>query len=265
LNKKYLFRKDTSVYETSIYVSLNIHFDKEENMLIGIIGAMQIEIEKIKHHMSSISEERIAGFIFYKGSIGRTEVVLTTCSVGKVNAACCTQLLIDTYNVSGIINTGIAGGLHEELRVGDVVISTDVTYQDVRPLQMKNCAPYQEYFSANRKLIALAQASCENYHLGRIVSGDNFVSDDEMKGRLIETYHPHAVEMEGAAIGHVAYRNGCPFVVIRSISDLANGEATIDYEAFEEMAANQSASIVVKMVEQLTAVGGRYDGKANVF
>jgi adenosylhomocysteine nucleosidase len=228
--------------------------------MIGIIGAMQIEIDKIKRHISIVSEEVMAGFTFYRGCIGGIDVVLTTCSVGKVNAACCTQLLIDKYSVSCIINTGIAGGLHEELHVGDVVISTDVTYHDVRPAQLKNCAPYQEYFPADKKLIEVARASCENYHLGRIVSGDGFVSEDKLKRSLVETYQPHAVEMEGAAIGHVAYMNECPFVVIRSISDLADGDATVDYEIFEEMAANHSASIVLKMVEQLTEVEGMKGG-----
>ncbi|GGE57409.1 5'-methylthioadenosine/adenosylhomocysteine nucleosidase [Priestia taiwanensis] len=223
--------------------------------MIGIIGAMQIEIEKIKQHMTITSKARIAGFSFYRGCIGDTEVVLTKCSVGKVNAAACTQLLINKYDVTCIINTGIAGGMHESLNLGDVVISTDVTYHDVRQIQMKNFSPFQESFFANERLIEVAEASCKQVgvtsHTGRIVTGDSFVSDDEQKRQLVETYEPYAVEMEGAAIGHIAYMNKCPFVVIRSISDLANGQATVDYEQFKEIAANHSASIVVKMTEQL--------------
>ena len=123
---------------------------------------------------------------------------------------------------------------------------------------MKRCFPYKEYFDASKELIKVATKACElikteewNYHLGRIVSGECFVSDNKLKQKIIEGYSPYCVEMEGTAIGHVAYINSIPFVVIRSISDNADDEATISCEAFEEISAKQSANIVINMVKMI--------------
>lgn len=225
---------------------------------IGIIGAMRVEIELLKGKINFTKKESIAGFTYYIGSIDGKNVVLTTCGEGKVNAAACTQILINIFNVDCIINTGIAGGLHDSVKICDIVISNNVTHHDVRKAQMKKCFPFKEHFEANEKLIEIALKACElnkkeqwNYHIGRIVSGECFVSDSELKRSLIEHYSPHCVEMEGAAIGHVAYINNIPFVVIRSISDNADEEATVNYNDFEEIAANRSAEIVFDMVRMI--------------
>lgn len=224
---------------------------------IGIIGAMQVELDLIVGRMDVHEEYTFAGFPFYVGNIAERKVVVTRCGVGKTNAACCTQILIDKFSVESIIHTGIAGSLRPEVGICDVVISSDVTHHDVAPIQMKKLYPFQESFSASVNLVELAQAVCQaldfesKWHVGRIVSGECFVSDAEVRDRIISQYSPYCVEMEGAAIGHVAHINQVPFVVIRSISDNADANATDTYESFEQRAAERSAAIVHEMVVRL--------------
>lgn len=225
---------------------------------VGIIGAMSIEVDFIKSKMTFIDEKKYAGFNFYLGKYKNLDIVLTICGIGKVNASSCTQILIDRFNVSKIINTGIAGSLNDDVKLCDIVISDNVTYHDVRQIQMISCYPYKEFFCANKELINLAirayQNICpkeNNYHIGRIVSGESFISDKNLKQAIIESYNPYCVEMEGAAIGHVAEINDVPFVIIRSISDNADENATISYEEFEKISANISAKLVLKMLELL--------------
>ena len=225
---------------------------------IGIIGAMTPEIELLKNKIDINREDNIAGFDFFLGSIDDKDVIITRCGEGKVNAASCTQILIDRFEVDSIINTGIAGGLHESVKICDVVISNNVTHHDVRKAQMENCFPYRDCFESDEKLIEVAVKACKshqsenwNYHIGRIVSGESFIQDSKIKKNLLRDYSPHCVEMEGSAIGHVAYINNIPFVVIRSISDNADDEATISYNDFETIAANKSAEIVLSMLQIL--------------
>ncbi|MEI6856300.1 5'-methylthioadenosine/adenosylhomocysteine nucleosidase [Psychrilyobacter sp.] len=225
---------------------------------IGIIGAMNIEVELLLGNIELQRKEKIAGFVFYVGKLYGKDVVITSCGIGKVNAASCTQVLIDRFGIDGIINTGIAGGLHKDVEVCDIVISSNVTHHDVRKKQMKNWFPHQEYFEGDRELIEAAEKAFENsdvitssYHLGRIVSGECFVDDTKLKEQIIKGYSPHCVEMEGSAIGHVSHINDVPFVVIRSISDKADGKATISYEKFEKITAQNSATIVMNMMKIL--------------
>lgn len=225
---------------------------------IGIIGAMNVEIELLKDRIRIDRKENIAGFDFFLGYVDGKNVIITCCGGGKVNAASCTQILIDRFDVDCIINTGIAGGLHESVKICDVVISNNVTHHDVRKAQMESCFPFKIHFEASDKLIEAAIKACElfhidgwNYHTGRIISGESFIDDSEVKKRLIRDYSPHCVEMEGSAIGHVAHINNIPFVIIRSISDNADDDATISYKEFEAIAANRSAEIVLSMIKIL--------------
>lgn len=225
---------------------------------IGIIGAMDVEIRLIKERLEIIDEKTYAGFKFCICKFKSINIVLTACGVGKVNAASCTQILIDRFNVTEIINTGIAGGLYSKIKVCDIVISDNVTYHDVKQAQMKNLFPFKECFKANNHLKEIAIKAYENsmlnnynYYVGRIVTGEAFVSDDKLKELIIRDYSPHCVEMEGAAIGHVADINDIPFIVIRSISDNADNDASFSYDEFEEKASNNSAILVLKMIELL--------------
>ena len=225
---------------------------------IGIMGAMKIEIAKLKETLLLTEEKQIAGFEFYVGSYKGLKVVLTTCGVGKVNAACCTQILIDHFGVTAVINTGIAGSMSDDVHFADVVISDQLTYHDVRPKQMTMLFPYKAHFTPNQELIELAKQAGEivlskeyKCHVGKIVTGEQFVTEQALKDRIADAYHPLCVEMEGAAIAHVAEINGVAFVVIRSISDHANENTEVDYNAFEALAANQSASLVLQMLERM--------------
>jgi adenosylhomocysteine nucleosidase len=162
---------------------------------IGIIGAMELEIKLLLDNMDLKIKENISGFTYYSGIISGKDVVVTSCSIGKVNAAACTQLLIDKFNVNCIINTGIAGGLHNEVNICDVVISSNVTHHDVRKDQMKRWFPFKECFEGDNELIEIAISACEDIktkkwrnHVGRIVSGECFVSDKKLKENIIEEY-----------------------------------------------------------------------------
>lgn len=226
---------------------------------IGIIGAMALEIRGIKEHLVIAATDNYAGFTFISGSLNGKLVVLTISGIGKVNAAICSQLMINHFNVDCIINTGIAGALHSDLRMCDVVISEDVTYHDVNPDQMISCFPNKERFYADQKLIKYAVHACDltrtenwDYRVGRIVSGDQFVADDRKKKQIVKQYDALCVEMEGAAVAHTAYVNMIPFIVIRSISDSADRNASLDYETFEKVSSNISANLVVQMIRLMS-------------
>ncbi|MFK4998928.1 5'-methylthioadenosine/adenosylhomocysteine nucleosidase [Bacillus sp. N9] len=183
---------------------------------------------------------------FYKGTLDGENIVLVRSGVGKVNAAACAQVLVDHFGVDYLINSGVAGGLSPDVTVGDIVISTDAVQHDVdvtvfgkdpgviARMDVSN-------FTADEKLIELAQTSTEGLSedikvvKGTIASGDQFIASAEKKDWIYQTFSPHAVEMEGAAIAHVAYLNDVPFVIIRSISDDASGEAEVKYEDFVKL------------------------------
>ncbi|MGM7685061.1 5'-methylthioadenosine/adenosylhomocysteine nucleosidase [Cytobacillus sp. Hm23] len=226
---------------------------------IAIIGAMQVEIDLIKNEMEILFEHKIAGFSFYEGTLFHQPVILTRCGVGKVNAASCTQILIDKFEIDAIINTGVAGSLRDDIKVCDIVVSSDVTHHDVRSSQMKNLFPYQEAFYANKQLIDCAITTCDSlksttYHIGRIVSGECFVEDSKIKETIIDTYSPACVEMEGSSIGHVAFLNDIPFLIIRCISDNADEQASLSYDSFEKIAGEKSSTIVMNMIKNISSV-----------
>lgn len=222
---------------------------------LGIIGAMDIEVQLLKDRVHDLEEINYKPFKFYKGQYNGTDVVITTSGVGKVNAASCTQMLIDKFNITHLINTGIAGSLNKYVKVCDVVISDNVTYHDVNIEHMKNLFPFRDCFKADDELIDIAIRACKttigqsNYHVGRIVTGERFISSSELKEAIVEEYNPLSADMESGAIGHVAYINSKPFVIIRSISDNADDDASITYDEFEQIASNNSASIALKMIE----------------
>lgn len=223
---------------------------------IGIIGAMAQEVRVIKEHLVIAGTDNIAGFTFISGSLNGKLVVLTLSSIGKVNAAVCTQLLIDHFRVDCIINTGIAGSLVSELRMCDIVISEDATYHDVRAEQMISCFPNRETFYADQRLVNYAIHACDltrsenwNYVVGRVLTGESFVADDRVKRKIVKQYGGACVDMEGGAIAHTAYLNRIPFVIIRCISDRADSAANLNHSTFEKVAANISAQIMVQMIK----------------
>ena len=228
---------------------------------IGIIGAMSEELSLIKSVMSIEKTFEKAGYTFFSGKLGNKDIVLVLCGIGKVNAAVCTQLLIDTFSVEAVINTGVAGAVADGVTIGDVVISTDAQQHDM------DCSPFGDpvgiiprmdnsIFKADDTLIKAAANASEKIIkgktiTGRVVSGDQVIADSETKNRLKTLFNGSCAEMEGAAIAHVCYLNKIPFVIIRNISDSADEESGMDYYEFEKMAAHNSGSIVIEMMKNL--------------
>ena len=229
---------------------------------IGIIGAMEIEVEALKAKMEQVTLTKKASMEFHEGKLNGKDVVVVRSGVGKVNAAVCTQILVDEFHVDGVINTGIAGSLKNEINIGDIVISTDALQHDVDARgfgYQRGQIPQMEVFSfvANPVMRETAVKVCKEVNPdiqvfeGRIVSGDQFISDHDVKENLIKEFSGFCTEMEGASIAQTAYLNKLPFVVIRAISDKADNSATMDYPTFEKKAAQHCVNLVEEMVKRL--------------
>lgn len=241
------------------------HYEQLEleglSMVIGIIGAMKEEIELMKEEMDIESEKKIARITFYSGTMGKHKIVLCKSGVGKVNAALTTQILIDHFQTAKIVFTGVAGALDPNLNVGDIVISTSALQHDIdaSPLGFKRGEiPMFEHtsdFPADASLIELAMKASEQLNIqvlkGRILSGDQFIASQELVQELQDTFSGACVEMEGSAVAQAAMLNDIPYVIIRSISDKANGEAKMSFNEFVEVAAKQSNFIVKAMLEHM--------------
>ena len=230
--------------------------------MLGIIGAMDEEVAKIKEKMDGVNVETISAMDFYEGSLHGHPVVVVRSGIGKVNAAMCAQILALKYKVDAIINTGIAGSLDADINIGDIVLSTDTLEHDMDAVAFGypvGQIPRMDTlsFTADEKLRLLAKEVCEEVNPdisvfeGRIVSGDQFVSNKEKKEWLVNTFAGRCTEMEGAAIGHSAYLNKIPFLIIRAISDKADDSATVDYPTFEAKAIEHSVRLLLGLCEKL--------------
>ena len=220
---------------------------------IGIISAMWSEAQLLHAQMSNVEEIEHAGMKYYRGYIANNPVVLSTCGIGKVNAAIYTQILIDRFGVDAIIHTGIAGSMDGRAGHAALIIADGLTYYDVRPQQLANCFPHQVIFPTDAHLSdLLAEAAGPDALRGLIITGDDFIADRERKAQLKSRF-PQAlcVEMEGCAIANAAFVNGVPLAVVRCISDLADGAATGDYAAFEQFAAETAARIVLQAIRKI--------------
>ena len=229
---------------------------------IGIIGAMELEVEQLKKEMAVESVIKKAGMDFFEGTLSNVPVVVVRSGIGKVNAALCVQILADVFQVSHVINTGVAGSLNAKLDIGDILISRDALHHDMdttifgyQPGEVHQMG-FRE-FRADERMMELAREACEKVNpdirvmFGRVVSGDQFISSKEVKERLIALFQGDCAEMEGASIAHGAYLNGLPFVIIRAISDKADDSAEMDYPTFEAAAAKHSAALVKEMIKGL--------------
>ncbi len=229
---------------------------------IGIIGAMDLEVEQLKGQMNIDRIIKKASMEFFTGTLNGVDVVIVRSGIGKVNAALCVQILADVFQVTHVINTGVAGSLNAALDIGDILISTDALHHDMdatifgyQPGEVPQMG-FRE-FKANEDMIAAALNSCKevnpdiNVRTGRVVSGDQFISSKEVKEHLISSFHGDCTEMEGASIAHGAYLNDIPFVIIRAISDKADDSAEMDYPTFEREAAKHSAKLVAHMITKL--------------
>lgn len=228
--------------------------------MIGIIGAMEEEVTSLKENMTVEKTVKRASMEFLQGTLAGKPVVVVRCGIGKVNAAICTQILADEFKADAIVNTGIAGSLKKEINIGDIVLSTDALQHDMDATGFGygyGVIPRMEtsVFQADEKLIALAKKCCEKVNpdisvfTGRVVSGDQFISDKGKKDWITEHFQGYCTEMEGAAIAQTAYLNGIPFLIVRAISDKADNSAQMDYAEFERKAIEHSVKLMTEMVQ----------------
>ena len=229
---------------------------------IGIIGAMEVEVAILKEKMEDVRIIKKASMDFYEGILAGKKVVVVRSGIGKVNAGICAQILADVFSVDAIINTGIAGSLNKNINIGDIVLSTDVVQHDMdatgfgyRKGQIPQMPVF--FFNADDNLRRLAAEVCKEVNPdiqvfnGRIASGDQFVCDQDVKNRIVSEFSAYATEMEGAAIGQAAYLNEIPFLVVRAISDKADGSAQMDYSEFEKAAVDHSVRLTLNMLARI--------------
>ena len=228
--------------------------------MIGIIGALDIELERLIDAMQEPVHREISGVPFTCGKLLGTDVVIARAGVGKVNAAVCAQTMALIYEPELIINSGVSGALSPDLRVGDVVIGTDVVQHDVDTTAMGDepgfvstvdrlSFPLDNF--ASTAIAAAAEELGIRAVRGRIASGDQFVASTERKEEIVRLFSAVTCEMEAGAIAHVCFLNRVPCAVIRCISDGGNEEAPMSYEEFLPLAAKNSAELTLAYLKSL--------------
>lgn len=231
----------------------------EDARPIGIIGAMDLEVELLLGAMEDAATQMVAGRPCACGTIGGAPCMVVQCGVGMVNAAACAQALIDRFAVACVVNTGVAGSLSASVHVGDVVVAADAVnwMMDVQnlgyapgqtPGSPSAAIPVDGPWRAQALAAARAEGAC--VHEGRIASGDRFVRDRSEKERIATTFQAVCCEMEGAAIAQVCHANGVPCVILRAISDNADGSDAVDYPTFEAEAARRCAAITRRLLAE---------------
>ena len=223
---------------------------------------MQKEMDNIAAKMTLPVKEKVGGVEFVRGKVCGTDVVCSVCGIGKVFAAMCAEAMIIRYSPELIINTGVGGTLTKKLGIGDVAISDKVCQHDMDTTALGDepgliSGINKVYFEADAqkaKLISnIAKNMGINTCIGTIASGDRFVASSDEKERITSVFGAVSCEMEGAAVGHVCYVNDIPFVIIRAISDDADGGACDNYMEFAAESAARSASIVCALAEHMAA------------
>ncbi|MGN1310878.1 MAG: 5'-methylthioadenosine/adenosylhomocysteine nucleosidase [Clostridia bacterium] len=218
---------------------------------IGIIVATIEELEAVKEIMSELEKETIYDLDFYKGRINSNNYILVKCGVGKVNAARTTQILTDSFSLQYIVNVGVAGGLSSNLQIGDIVIGEKLVQHD---FDITAFGHEKGYITDTGKIFKSDKVLVEKFRkikiddikiiTGTIASGDIFVQDIKMKEKIRAKFNCDCVEMEGAAIGQVCFLNKVPFIVVRSISDIPNGNNYMEYDEFVKLAAKNCAKVI---------------------
>lgn len=229
-----------------------------EKVQIGIIGAMQVEIDGLKALMENKRVTVISGIEFVSGELYGKKIVVAVCGIGKVFAAMCAQTMILAFNPDVIVNSGVAGTLTNELSIGDVAVASDVVQHDMDTTALGDeiglisglnivHIPADEKVSS---LLAVCVKSLDvNVKRGTIATGDCFMNDPERKNKVAETFNAIACEMEGGGIGQACFVNKVPFSVLRAISDGGDENSHLDYPTFVKMAAERSIEVMKKFVE----------------
>lgn len=226
--------------------------------MLGIIGAMDVEVDAIKAKIKDGVITRAAGAEFVTGYIENVMVTVARCSPGKVNAALCTQAMIDKFDIDKIINVGVACSLDPKVIIKNIVIATDVCQYDIDITALGEPKGYINGINMikiptdpqlSELLARTAINSGERIHRGTVASGDTFIGNAQQKKEIANNFGAICGEMEGGAIGHVCSANNIPFAVLRSISDGGDENAAIDYPTFKKIAADMSATIITKLIE----------------
>ena len=188
--------------------------------------------------------------------------MLARCGVGKVNAALTVQMLVDKFDITDVINTGVAGSLNEKIDIGDIVLATNAVYHDMEAIAFgyeRGQVPQMDVFEfpMSKELSDIAETACKKVNpdikvfKGRVASGDQFIADKTVKENIVKWFSPMCVEMEGAAMAHAAYVNDINCLIIRAISDKADDSAEMDYPTFEKKAAVHCANMVREMMKHM--------------
>ena len=222
--------------------------------MIGIIGAMQTEVELLISKIENAKTETVSGIDFVSGKLSGVECVVAKCGIGKVFAALCAQTMILRYGVELIINTGVGGAIDERLEIGDIAVSDFVVQHDMDTTALGDPIGLISGINVVRiaadektadELLAAANEAGARAVLGTVASGDKFISGVSAKKNISDTFGAAVCEMEGAAIGQVCYVNNIPFCIIRAVSDKADGTSGVDYMTFVDGAAKKNANIVL--------------------
>lgn len=226
-------------------------------MRLGIIGPSEDEINPFINNISISETIRIAKIDFHIGKYSDIDVVALFCGVCKVNAAIAAQILIDKFDVTHIIVTGVAGAIDKNLKICDTVISSEVAYHDVADEILTEYHPWMEtiYFKAAKGLIdkfnsIIADKWRESVFIGKIVTGEAFITQQGRED-IIKKYNPLCVDMETASIAHVSYANSIPFIAIRSMSDTPAESGNNAFEKYCEMAAQKSVEVLKSFLDNI--------------
>lgn len=228
--------------------------------MIGIIGAMEIEVESLINHMRNRKSFVISGIKYTKGKFNGKECVVAKCNPGKVNAAICAQIMIFKFLPSYIINTGVAGAITDALSIGDIAVADNIVQHDIDTSPLGNPRgmilginlikiPCSRYLIEN--ILAILNESEIKFSIGTILTGDQFINNREKLNYLSSNFSGIACEMEGGSIGQVCYVNNVDFIVIRSISDGADNNSEFDYKEFVKFSAKKSSCLVEKLLLRL--------------
>ena len=229
-------------------------------MLIGIIGAMEIEVNVLKNLMDEAKIEVVSSIEFYRGKINGTDTVVAVAGVGKVNAAVCAEAMILKYAPTCIINVGVAGGLSDDLKIGDIAVATAVAEHDMDTSPIGDPKGFitginTVYMNTDKRVSDMMYNAVVknglNVKRGVIASGDQFIASDAQRRFIINEFNAIAAEMEGASIGHVCTMNKVPFAVLRAISDSADSSSDMDFPTFAKMAAENSVKIILEFLKDV--------------
>ena len=254
------------------------HPIRESGPPVAILGAFSDEIEMLNDSIQNRQDDTIGGIRFIRGELSGKKVVIAYTGIGKVNAAMTTTLLLEKYHPSGVIFTGIAGGINPSLKPGDLVVSERCVQHDLNIVYDDSLVSYQPpnpitgkinpvYYYADSLMLEAARNSESNIEFvpvvasqdtlhpriifGTIATGDAFIASKKKNNELSSRFHADAVEMEGAAVAQLCYQRGIPFIIIRSISDSADEYAEFDIREFYQAAARNANLVVMKLLKNI--------------